>query len=87
MKKTYASRPTFGPGGNSEAFKAAGKKSTLEAPEWVRSIGLDAYEFEAGRGINTPDAALAAIGEEARRNNILMSFHAVDARLEDVSVE
>jgi len=76
MKKIFASRPTFGPGGNSDSFKAAGKKSTLEAPEWIRSIGLDAYEFEAGRGINTNDAMLAAIGEEARRNEILMSFHA-----------
>ena len=43
------STPTFGPGGNSDAFRLAGKKSTVEAPEWIRSIGLDAYEFEAGK--------------------------------------
>lgn len=67
---------TFGPGGNSDAFKLAGKKSTVQAPEWIKSIGLDAYEFEAGRGINTPDASLIQIGEEARKHGILMSFHA-----------
>lgn len=68
--------PTFGPGGNSDAFKAAGKKSTLEAPEWIKEIGLDAYEFEAGRGINAGDAVLKAIGDEARKHRILMSLHA-----------
>lgn len=69
-------RPTFGPGGNSEAFKAAGKKSTVEAPEWISSIGLDAYEFEAGRGVNAGEAVLRAIGEQARLHGILMSLHA-----------
>ena len=33
----------FGPGGNSEAFKLAGGKSTLDAPRWLSEIGLDAY--------------------------------------------
>ena len=41
----------FGPGGNSDAFRLAGKKSTLDAPAWVKSIGLDAYEYEAGNGL------------------------------------
>ena len=65
----------FGPGGNSEAFKLAGKKSTLEAPEWVRSIGLDAYEYEAGNGLSASSAMLSAIGKEAERHNVKMSFH------------
>ena len=58
---------TFGPGGNSDAFKLAGKKSTIEAPEWIKSIGLDAYEYEAGRGVNAGSAALKAIGDEAKK--------------------
>ena len=69
-------RPTFGPGGNSDAFKAADKKSTLEAPEWIKSIGLDAYEFEAGRGINAGESVLRAIGDQAKLHDILMSLHA-----------
>ena len=68
--------PTFGPGGNSDAFKAAGKKSTIQAPEWIRSIGLDAYEFEAGRGVNASEDVLRAIGAEAQKHGILMSLHA-----------
>ena len=71
-----ASTPTFGPGGNSDAFKAAGKKSTVQAPEWIRSIGLDAYEFEAGRGVNASEDVLRAIGAEAQKHGILMSLHA-----------
>ncbi len=65
----------FGPGGNSEAFKLAGGKSTLDAPKWVRSIGLNAYEYEAGNGIAASAAMLSAIGKEALANNIKMSFH------------
>ena len=68
-------RPTFGPGGNSEAFKAAGKKSTVQAPSWISSIGLDAYEYEAGRGVNASDSVLLSIGEQAKKHGILMSLH------------
>lgn len=65
----------FGPGGNSEAFKLAGGKSTLQAPEWLDSIGLNAYEYEAGNGIAASPAMLSAIGAEAKKFNIKMSFH------------
>lgn len=68
-------RATFGPGGNSESFYESGKKGTVDAPKWVREFGLDAYEFEAGNGLNAGEATLAKIGEAARANNILMSFH------------
>ena len=65
----------FGPGGNSEAFKIYGGKSTLDAPKFVHDIGLDAYEYEAGNGIASSPAMLAAIGERAREYGIKMSFH------------
>lgn len=65
----------FGPGGNSEAFKLSGGKSTLDAPKWLNSIGLDAYEYEAGNGIASSETMLAAIGAEAKKYNIKMSFH------------
>ena len=65
----------FGPGGNSEAFKLAGGKSTLDVPKFVSSIGLDAYEYEAGNGIAASPSMLAAIGEQAKIHNVKMSFH------------
>ncbi len=76
MEMNKIDYPTFGPGGNSDAFKAAGKKSTAEAPTWLAEIGLDAYEFEAGRGVNAGEDALSKIGEEAKKHGILMSLHA-----------
>lgn len=65
----------FGPGGNSDAFRLAGNKSTLDAPRWLREIGLDAYEYEAGNGLSATPIMLSAIGERARENGIKMSFH------------
>ena len=65
----------FGPGGNSDAFRLAGYKSTLDAPAWVKSIGLDAYEYEAGNGLSASPAMLAEIGKEAKLAGIKMSFH------------
>ena len=69
------SRATFGPGGNSQSFYDAKYKSTKQAPAWLREIGLDAYEYEAGNGIAASEAALREIGEAARENGILLSFH------------
>lgn len=65
----------FGPGGNSDAFKAWGGISSLDAPAFVRSIGLDAYEYEAGNGLSATKSMLSAIGREAEKNDIKMSFH------------
>jgi deoxyribonuclease-4 len=70
------SRPTFGPGGNGEWFKSEGGKATVQAPGWLASKGLDAYEYEAGKGVNAGEGVLRAIGEKAREHGILMSLHA-----------
>ena len=67
--------PTFGTGGNSDSFYADGKRSTVQAPEWIKLRGLDAYEFEAGNGLNAGEATLQKIGDAAREHGILMSFH------------
>ena len=69
-------RPLFGPGGNSDSFRAAGYRSTQDAPAFVAGMGLDAYEYEAGNGLAAGDAALAAIGDAAAEKGIAMSFHA-----------
>ena len=68
-------RAFFGPGGNSEAFKAWGGKSTVDSPRFVSEIGLDAYEYEAGNGIASSPETLARIGAEAKKYNIKMTFH------------
>ena len=65
----------FGPGGNSLSFYEKGYKSTLQAPEYIRAMGLDAYEYEAGKGLNASLSTLTAIGEKAREHGVAMSLH------------
>lgn len=65
----------FGPAGNCDAFYASGRKATVEAPAWLKEIGLDAYEFQAGNGLRVSDATLNAIGNQAKMNGIAMSLH------------
>lgn len=66
----------FGPGGNGEAFALAGGKSTLQAPAFCASVGLDCYEYEAGQGVRGTREMFAAIGAQAKKHNISLSFHA-----------
>ncbi len=65
----------FGPGGNSDAFRLAGFKSTLDAPAFVKNIGLDAYEYEAGNGLSASPTMLSAVGRAAAEAGVRMSFH------------
>lgn len=65
----------FGPGGNCDAFRLAGGRSTLQAPGYVKHRGLDAYEYEAGNGLSASEELLAAIGLKAKEHNISLSFH------------
>ncbi len=65
----------FGPGGNSDEFRRAGWKSTLDAPRFVASCELDAYEYEAGQGISATPETLSAIGREAVAHGVRMSLH------------
>ena len=67
---------TFGPGGNCEWFYAEGNKATVQAPGWLAGKGLDAYEYEAGRGVNASESVLRAIGDKAREHGMRMSLHA-----------
>lgn len=66
----------FGPGGNSKSFYDAGYKTTVEALKWLFDIGLNAYEYECGNGVNVTEATAKKIGEEAQKYDISLSVHA-----------
>ncbi len=76
MFRQKPNHPTFGPGGNGEWFKSEGGKATVQAPGWLCSKGLNAYEYEAGKGITAGEMALAQIGQKAHEYGIHMSLHA-----------
>lgn len=66
----------FGPSGNSQIFFDEGHKTSLEAPKWLKSIGLNAYEHSFGRGYTMSEATAISLGEEAKLNGITLSIHA-----------
>lgn len=68
--------PKFGPSGNSEIFYEQGYKSSLEAPEWLRIMGLDLYEYPCSRGIHISQETAGKLKINASQNNIELSIHA-----------
>ena len=65
----------FGPSGNSESFYALGHKSTKQAPKWLKTAGLDAYEYEAGNGIAASAASVIAMAG----TTVLMALNVMSA--------
>ena len=55
----------FGPAGNSESFSKMGYKHSLQVPEYLEKIGLDAFEYQCGRGVNIGLDKAKALGELA----------------------
>ena len=68
--------PRFGPAGNADSFYAAGFKSSLQAPAWLQSLGLNAYEYSFGRGVSLGAETAGKIAAEARARDIAVSAHA-----------
>lgn len=66
----------FGPAGNCKTFYEAGNKKSIQAPKWLKNIGLSAYEYSFGRGITLNDETAIEIGEEAKKHQIEVSIHA-----------
>lgn len=66
----------IGPAGNCDWFYASGNKSTLDAPKWLNSIGLTAYEYSFGRGINMSDSTAESVGVQAEKYDVKVSVHA-----------
>jgi len=66
----------FGPSGNSDAFYKQGYKHTWQAPEWLHSLGLNAFEYSFGHGVRIRTEMAKRIGEEAQKYGIAMSAHA-----------
>ncbi len=66
----------FGPAGNGNSFYDSGHKATVEAPAWLGSLGLTAYEYQCGRGVRVTEATARAMGAEAAKHGIQLSLHA-----------
>ena len=65
----------FGPAGNSESFSKKYKSST-DAPQFIKELGIDAYEYQCGKGVRVSDKTASALCENAEKFGIKLSLHA-----------
>ncbi len=66
----------FGPAGNSESFTKQGYKSSLDVPKYLTGMGLNAFEYQCGRGVNIGLEKAGLLGEAAKAADITLSLHA-----------
>ena len=66
----------FGPSGNSQAFYDAGYKESAQAPQWLSSMGLSAYEYSFTLGQFVSDKTATKIRTEVEKYDIEISVHA-----------
>lgn len=66
----------FGPAGNSISFTAMGYKGSLQVPEYIEKMGLDAFEYQCGRGVNIGTEKAKELGILAKDKGITLSLHA-----------
>lgn len=63
----------FGPAGNAENFPY---KSSVDAPRWMKELGLDCYEYQCGKGVHVGEETACRVGQSAAEHGITLSLHA-----------
>ncbi len=66
----------FGPAGTPDSFAKQGYKKTVQMPEYLEKMGLNAFEYQCGRGVRIPTPAAQELGREAASRNVALSVHA-----------
>ena len=66
----------FGTAGTSDSFAAQGYKSSLDVPEYTAKMGLNAFEYQCGRGVRLAHDKAAALGAACAERDIALSVHA-----------
>ena len=66
----------FGPAGNSVSFTKMGYKHSLQVPEYLEKMGLNAFEYQCGRGVNIGLDKAQQLGKTAKEKGITLSLHA-----------
>ena len=66
----------FGTAGTSDSFTAMGYKNSLDIPAYTEKMGLDAFEYQCGRGVRLAHDKAHALGEACAARGIALSVHA-----------
>ena len=70
------SDPRFGPAGSCERSAAEKIKSTEKLIEWLAAQGLNAFEYQCGRGVMIKEPKGRILREKAKECGIRLSVHA-----------
>ena len=66
----------FGPAGTADSFKTLGYKKTVQLPEYLETFGLNAFEYQCGRGVRVNVDTVTKLGVLCREKDIALSLHA-----------
>jgi len=66
-----ADRPRFGPAGKPLFYEG----STANVPNFLRAEGLDAFEYQAVRGVRIAQSVAKELGLNARNSDVWVSLH------------
>ena len=66
----------FGTAGTSDSFAVQGYKTSLDVPEYTAKMGLNAFEYQCGRGVRLGLDKAAKMAALAAPKDILFSVHA-----------
>lgn len=66
----------FGPAGNADSFYKKGYKHTVDIPVYLKEMGLNAYEYQCGRGVHISEQKAKDFGKAAKKKGITLSLHA-----------
>ena len=66
----------FGPAGAGQSFYDEGYKSSAQVPEYLAALGLTAFEYQCGRGVNIGMEAARKLGALCRERGVAVSLHA-----------
>ena len=65
----------FGPGGNPLDFAEQGYKSSVQMPEYLAGIGLNAYEYQCNKGVKISEKTAQELCDNAKKHSVFLSVH------------
>lgn len=66
----------FGTAGESNSFRQMGYKTGSQIPAYIKQMGLDAFEYQCGRGVRLNEETASSICKRAQLHEIVYSLHA-----------
>ncbi len=66
----------FGTAGKSDSFENLGYRKTTDIPAYLAEFGLNAFEYQCGRGVRVNEEAVKQLGADAKEKDIALSLHA-----------